>query len=294
MQQTLTLGGNTLLASGIHDSAHGPWFALVTYIIWRIVSATSCFRFNFSVKLSLTILMGVFIASMSEFGEKFFGREASWEDFFLDMCGMVSAILFIVDSKIRAGKPSDNHNPLLFTLGGLLLLTSLYPFMLVVAVRLHHKDIQPRLLGFSSYLEYAYMSTDGETRLMTAPETWFKLADKKVMRINLPDTKWPGFKLKALTSNWRSYSYLVVEIFNDSDLSLPFSISVRPDSLIDDGTIGFVRRLLLLPGANTLRIPIDDLLPNREENEWQVRTIIGYSPRSHAGRTIFLREIRLE
>lgn len=295
MQQTLTFGSNTLLSSGIHNSAHGPWFALVTYLIWRIVSATFRFRFNFVGKLSLTILIAVFIALMSEFAEKFNGKEVSWEDIFQDMCGMVSAILFIVGCKIRKGKPSENQNPVLFTLGGLLLFITLYPFFLAAAITLHHKDFQPRLLSFDSYLDYAtLLNTDGEKQLITAPETWLKFTDQKVMKIKLADTRWPGFNLKTPTSNWRTYVYLVVEIYNDSDRSLPFSISIRPDSLIDDGTISFFRRLHLLPGANSLRISIDDLLPNREEIEWQVRSIIGYTPRSFAGRTIYLREIRLE
>ena len=110
MQQTLKVGGNTLLSSGIHNSAHGPWFALVTYLIWRIVSASSIIRFNFSGKLGLTILIAVFIGLMSEFGEKIIGREASWEDFFLDMLGMISTFFFILSGKARKVKTLRKKN----------------------------------------------------------------------------------------------------------------------------------------------------------------------------------------
>ena len=294
MQQTLTFGGNTLLSSGIHNSAHGPWFALVTYLIWRIVSATFRFRFSFVVKISLTVLVAVLIAFMSEFGEKIIGREASWEDFFLDMCGMVSVILFVLSCKIRKGKRFEKQYSVLFTFACLILFFSLYPFFFAAAITLHHKNIQPRLLGFDSYLDYASMSTDGETRLMAAPEVWHKFAGQQVMKINLPEGKWPGFRLKTPTSNWSSYSCLVVEIFNDSSVPLPLKISIRPDSLTDDGTIAFYRRFELAPGENTVRVFIDDLLLLREEIEWRVRTIIVHTLPSFAGRTIFLREIRLE
>jgi hypothetical protein len=138
------------------------------------------------------------------------------------------------------------------------------------------------------------MSTDGESHLITAPEQWSRFAGQAVMRIKLPVARWPGFKLYTLASNWRSYSYLIVELFNDSDVSMPLRISIRTDSLTDDGTVGFMQRLTFVPGANTMRVSIDDLLPDRGQIDWQVRYIIVYVPRSFSGRTIYVGEIRLD
>lgn len=294
MQQTLKVGGNTLLSSGIHNSAHGPWFALITYLIWRIVSTSSAIRFNFTGKLRLTILIAIFIGFMSEFGEKVLGREASWEDFFLDMLGMISTLLFILSCTPRKSGTIKRKNSVLKTFACLLLIISLYPFIFSAAITLHHKNTPALLLGFDSFLDYATLTTVGESQLITAPKTWLKYDGQKVMRIILSKSKWPGFKLKTITSNWGSYCYLQIEIFNDSDLSLPLTISVRPDSLTDEGTVNFIGRFELLPGANTLRVSIDDLLPHQEKKEWLVRYMNVYAPRSFAGNTIYLSEIRLE
>ncbi len=294
MQQTLKVGGNTLLSSGIHNSAHGPWFALVTYLIWRILSTSSFNKFNFSGRLSLTIMIAIFIAFLSEFGEKVIGREASWEDFFLDMLGMISTLLFVLSCRPRKDETLKRKNSVLISIGCLFLFISLYPFIFSAVITLHHKNSPTLLLGFNSYQEYATITTNGESQIISAPESWLKYDGQKVMKIIFSEGKWPGFKLKTITSNWDSYSYLIIEIFNDSDLPLPLSLSIRPDSLTDEGTVNFIQRLQLLPGANTLRVSIDDLLPHRENIEWLVRYLNIYTPRSFARRTVYLKEIRLE
>lgn len=294
LQQSIDLGGDSRIARGIQNGAHGPWFACITYLIWRLVSILPTRSMGNFLTLLFTLGLAGSLALATECFQMFTGRHPSWEDFFLDMSGALASVLLITCyrySSLNVRKP-------FFLAGVVILAFSQYPFVIAATITGYVYATQPRLLGFDWFLDYATMRTESEVEIVDAPYSWSAYRHRKVLKIRFAAQTWPGIRLKEPLPDWSSYSCLVVELFNGSQQSLPLNISVRlriqSGTRNQHGTENFYQGFQLSPGVNSLRVPIDDFLPHRNIVDWRVRYLVIYTLKPFAGRTVYIGEVRLE
>ncbi|MDR4503497.1 MAG: VanZ family protein [Candidatus Scalindua sp.] len=294
LQQTIDFGGDSRIARGIQNGAHGPWFACVTYLIWRLISVIPTRSMGDFPALLFTLLLAGFLASATEYFQLFTGRQPSWEDFFLDMSGALASVHLIAWYRYSF----LNARKAFFLAGVVLLALSQYPLVIATTITGYVYAVQPRLLGFDWFLDYVTMSTESDVEIVDAPCSWSAYRDRKVLKIRFADQTWPGISLKEPLPDWSSYSHLVVELFNDSQQGLPLNISVRPRIQSrhreHHSTENFYQGFQLSPGVNSLRVPIDDFLPQRNIVDWRVRYLVIYTLEPFAGRTVYIGEVRLE
>ena len=86
-QQTLEIPGYGRLARGTQDAMHGPWFAMVTALVWILLFRPISISLGRGTAMFLLVVSVVCLAIATECLQVLTGREGSLRDVMLDMGG---------------------------------------------------------------------------------------------------------------------------------------------------------------------------------------------------------------
>ncbi len=295
LQQIAEIDGADRLSKGLQNAAHGPWFGLVTWVLWRLNNEISEKWRGGLPRLVATALVAVFFAFLSEFLQMFSARDASVWDLFFDFCGAAAVLALIHRQQVLMQGPSTpatrTRAQILFAMA-MLLLTQ-YPLMQAMYVLTWQKIYAPRLLAFDSRTEYLGLRSKDTIEVIAAPDDWQQYTGRKVLMVDLGQRQWPGISLDEPLADWSGYHTLQIDLYNPSVHPLVLHVSVRPRSLSGSGTENFHQSFRVASGGDRLLVNLDDLLPERRSMHWEVRYLVLYSTRAYAGRRIYFGEVRL-
>jgi hypothetical protein len=292
-QQTLEIPGYGRLARGTQDAMYGPWFAMVTALVWILLFRPISISLGRGTAMFLLVVSVVCLAIATECLQVLTGREGSLRDVMLDMGGAGGTVAAI-GWRQRHRNGNMIQATILSLAGITCLLWSISPMLVAATTNAYRDWMAPQLIGFESKLEYEILSTNSEVRVVPAPVTWNVYQGRSVLKVRLAQARWREIRLQETISDWSSHSVLVLDIFSATDQMTRLTVSVRPNDPLSNGTLNFLHVFQLTPGANNLRVPIDRLLPDRDTHTWLVRDVGLYSNRSHAGQVVYIGQIGLE
>ncbi len=273
VQQFAVVPGSGRIAGGLQNAAHGPWFALVTYLVWRVVRG----RFSPPRALIATALVAFGLALITEALQILTGGDAQWADVAFDMLGACAALTFVAGRTQALPRVAS-----LWTAGCLLLLT-LTPAMTALAITAHRNAIFPELVALDAPFYGGLLNANSRIEVVEAPAGWQNPG--RVLAIEFADTRWPGVSLPEPVSDWSAFAALEVELFTEREVEM--HVSVR---LADAPTDHVYRTFQLRGGPARLTLPIAELFDARRA---RVTDVVIYSTRQYAGQTVYLGRVAL-
>lgn len=256
-QQFAGISGGGRVAAGLQNAAHGPWFAVVTYLLHivlvRVMDRPSLW-FTFGVALTLAVLTEAF--------QLVTARDAQWLDVAFDMLGAGAAIAFIAGrSGIAAG----------------LVFVSLAPAFAAVAIQLYRDALFPNLLPIEAPWRFGLLDANSPVAVTSAPPS--------MLKVTFADTTWPGVTLPEPVPDWSGYETLEVNVL--APVAVPLTISIR---LANADVDHVYRTFELAAGESTIRMPITELF---DVDSVRVTSVVIYSTRPYTGYSVYLARVAL-
>jgi hypothetical protein len=274
-QQFLAVSGTGRLSNGLQNAAHGPWFALVTWLLLQFTSRrTRGWR-----TVIATAMICASLAMMTEAMQRYTGGDPSWGDISYDLIGATAALLAWCGHRQLLARRSSYGAAIL------LLMVTPTPFLQALATESRRVAIAPELVRFDSPLDGALISANSPTKVVAAPDGW--AVAPEVLKISLADEMWPGIHLDEPIADWRPYTALAVDVYVEGTQSLPVHISVR----LDNAPVAHVYRTFdCAAGPCSMLLPLAGLF---DRDTARVNAVVIYSTRDFAGRTIYLGRVAL-
>jgi hypothetical protein len=265
-QQFLEVPGDGRLVRGLENALHGPWFALVTWLLQLTLVRVAKREAN-AATLLVGFTLALVLALASEAVQLSQGRNASLGDVLLDMVGATAGLA------LWAAAAGMVRWRAAMSLAILMLTLSSAPLLGALAVRSYQSYLAPTLVRFDQ-----------------APAAWLYHSNSAavvvdgLLVVRLADTRWPGITLPEPIADWRGYQRLVVEL--ELDEALDLSVSVRLA-----GRDHVYRNTALLPGPQVLSLDLPTMFDVEQE---RVTAVVIYSHPVFSGRTLRIRRVRLE
>jgi VanZ family protein len=220
-------------------------------------------------------------------------RNASWSDLARDAAG-AGAFLMLREALARRDRPSAASRRLNLARGAAaltgvaLLAAASTTFARTVALYAERNHAMPTLFALDgSWWERALI---GEEHGRLRPGTG-------LARLDLEPAGYPGLSFDEPYPDWRGYRTLVLTIVSDLEAPLPMAIRVHDAPHNQRFGDRFNRRLLVQPGENTFRVPIDEIRRaprGREMDLARIRGIMIFTRDLDHATHVYLGPLRLE
>jgi len=274
-QQFLAVPGSGRLSSGLQNSVHGPWFAVVTWLLLRFAAR----RTSGWLTVTATAILCVVLAIATEAMQIYTGGDPSWGDVGYDLIGATAALL------VWCGRGQLLPRRSSYGAAVFLLMVTPTPFLQALATEWRRTSITPDLVRFDSPLDGALIGANSPNEVVAAPVDW--PVGPNVLKIILADTTWPGVHLDEPIADWRPYTALAVDVYVAGTQPLPIHVSVR----LDNAPVAHVYRTFeCAAGPCSMRLPLAGLF---DRDAARVNAVVIYSSRDFAGRTIYLGRVAL-
>ena len=308
----------------LFDAGHAPLFGVIALVVRRLVSRAD----RSSGRVRVTAIAFVATLALAAAGEVFqlfqASREVSLADFLRGGAG-AGAFLLLAAAADRGREAGST--PRRTTAGRLLaVLTAMVLLAATVgelaftsAIYFARRRAFPTLFALDgSWWERRLIAT-GRNNLTpgrapaaidSAPDAadatpgasgaaagTVGAAAAQLTRLDLRPGLYPGLTFDEPYPDWRGYQRLVFTVV--SDLSAPLELTIRVHDARHDQRYAdrFNRRLTIVPGANRIAIPIDDIrrAPDRREMDLgRIRGIVLFAYRLRQPAHLYLGPLRLE
>ncbi len=236
----------TGLPNNLQNLLHFPSFALL------FLSLRWIFRHDRSARADLSVAVAALaLGSLIEILQPFFGRNASWLDISLDMAGIGTGYIIW---RIANGT-LIRHWLLLCAL----IAAVVFAQPLQLYAQWQREQAFPDLLDFDRGTLTGFVEVQGaaELSVVDAPRNW-RDNRTRVGLLKVTSGPWPGIYLRPPVADWRQYDAISFQIY--SPYSQPLTVSLRIDDRhYDGGGDNFERKYAIVPGLNTLRIPLNEV-----------------------------------
>ncbi len=272
VQQFAVVPGNGRVAAGLHNAAHGPWFAVVTYLFYRIVSP----RLTIGVALGATMAIAVVVALATEAVQLTTGRNAEWSDVAFDLLGACAALT------IAAGRAGLLKASAAAVSAATLLAVSISPAIVALGIQAHRNAIFPALVDVGVPWQGGLLRSNGESRRIAPPPDW---PQARVLEVELAGVDWPGVSLWEPVADWSAYDALAIDVYARQPMTMHVSIRLA-DAEVDH----VYRTFVLAAGPHRLTLPLE---PMFDPQATTVTALVIYSTRAYAGGVFLLGDVRL-
>ena len=263
-QQTLTVPGNTLLGSTIHNAMHVPWSAFVTFLLWRLTG-----QWHYAVIIALAIGIG------SEGAQFFTGRTASLTDVWSDVLGisLATAVYTLYRSSLWRTR--------LLACAAIMMVTAytLWPIVMVYMSRSWLMQHVPVIFDASDLRGYYLAEITADYQRVNGASSG--------LRISLTDKPWSGVHLRELPGPEIVLQHLVLDLTVEGDAPLRLGTSMLYWETPEPGWFDHQ----LQPGHQELVIPVEKLDGRYPFRYGLDLYIYGYG--EQAGRSFILHRVYL-
>ena len=251
LQQIIPSEGTAQLSVALRNSAHTPWFFLVTLLIWNLWNAKK----PLLSRVWLTLLTAQIVSMVSEGVQMFTSRHASWSDIAFNLAGAAAAIAVCLYYELRKKQKASNLLLFLPAFACLLILSGIYGVLKVLMVDFHASRIFPELVDFTNPA-FIELKVRAERYHGTSDQQQKMFTDS--FTINLPEKyRYPGLTLIEPFPDWDGYQWLEFEVTLEKidRMNMAVRVSVKENSGLE-----YIKPVILYPGYNLVRIPINQLL----------------------------------
>ena len=282
-----------LWAQVLYNSLHVPVFGFIALSIY--VATTARERWDFRKRALITFAAVFALSILSEAAQIPGPRDASLQDLVSDWLGATAALLFAL--AFDSGGEIKRRNKIAAAIAGTAILIFALSSLIVVSAAYAERSHQhPVLVSFSARFGHYFRRMQNASLVVLRDEKYGQLSGQ----ITLNEGAWPGIIFHDIWPDWRDYSALLVEFHLDGDKPLDVNIRIHDQ----DHRLGeqpyddrFNKAIRLLPGHNTLLIPLEEIRDapaKRKMDLSQIHEIIIFGTRNEAGRAFQILEIRLQ
>lgn len=244
--------GEELWAAELTDFGHGPAFALLTVLLFRLLRAQPAWRFPVLVEYVAVIFVALALGAIVELLQGMIGRDESFDDLVRDAQGTLAAVGFLamLDPKLQG---VGVHRGV--RLAGLLLGVAgtamlVWPALATGLAHLDRSRSFPTLLDFERPTSTHFVQPLGgaSIRWTRLPPAFAKPEGPTyALHVATTDRSWWGLMLREPLPDWRHYQRLAVTIANPSPQPLTLELRVHDLAARSDSDTPFATRLEIPP-----------------------------------------------
>lgn len=286
----------------VHLDTNSRWFQptwnfghVVVFFVWNALIILGGFVQRLNVVRAITVLLvvTVILGGGIELIQLWSGRSASWGDLCLDVAGCCAANLILLWHKI----PRLNLGYKLFRIGfssatAFFILLAFFPYVKILW------DIKNSRAQFPVLFDNSTAFQDTRFFGSALRETVYRKCNRR-LKITLDVQPYPKVSSASMLGDWRGYDGLHIDLYlegNDNyllHLYVVDSESLKPGFEYSDR---FEYKHILLPGKNTIRIPMNTIInapPGRQLDISDIQEFSLYGMHPTKERVIYLDKIML-
>lgn len=287
--------GTGRAGAAVHDSAHAPGFACVTFVLLILLKRYRA-RPLALADYGTAFVLGAGLGLATEIVQRFMGGDSSWLDLLSDAIGAAVAcgVFASFDRRISIGMRVG-----LATAAVAALVLHSVQFVRVGVAFAHREQDFPIL--FDAANRRAELFVVGRRSIVSytiLPAALAKRPSEPSLRVQLVPGLFPGVAVEEPYPDWSRYTLLKLDLANPEER--PFELQLRVHDQVHnwDSDDRFQEKVRLAPNARTIvTIPIEDIARAPRHRRMDTRSIADlrlYTDRRDAGRTFYVTRVWLE
>jgi VanZ family protein len=273
--------------NSVGDMLHVPLFACLSFVLFRLVHQR--FPRATAGAAAMTWVLSVAVAALTELMQVMTGRTASGHDLFADVCGVTTGVL----AAAAVASATRRWRILLIAVAACAMGIAIVRPARVLMDIVRQRTEMPVLGSFERA---------GETSRWVAKESRLERASVHAsagtwcLKVDLQPGTYPGASLPLVPPDWSAYDELVTDIWLEGPEPLRIIVKVTDRAHNNEHDDRFQRAFLLVPGANTIRVPLVDIetAPRHRLLDLQrVATLSYFATRLPSPRNLYLDNIHL-
>lgn len=300
----VALPHDTRASAVLQDFMHGPVFALVAVVAWRVLRTRTSTRNRSTGQLyALALAISALLGGVTELLQIPGARDASVHDWLADLVGAVTGL---AAQAYFAGSRTGRHRRRLLAavtaLAGCAVL--LAPAVQATLAYGNRWLRFPEVAGARSmplgHLDTYFLSgMAARVSIKPLPDPWHRESRETSLEVVLGPVTWPGLALEEPYPDWRGYQTLLVDLTNPQDQPLEFTLRIHDrhhNNQLDDRFNGV---LTVAPHSRqVVRIPLSDVQRAPTGRSMDMERIAGLilfrtSP-GQEGQTVYVTRMVLE
>ncbi len=230
------------------NCSHTLLFAVLAFIIYRQIKATKYFS-NFFAIYFIVLLVGASLGALTELLQNFVQRDASLNDFYRDILGLLAGLCLIAVTDLKAVQHKKLVIVLLITLSGSLILTGVSPLIRLSWRYVEKYNAFPVILSFDAAWSESF--------------------------IHFNRKAYPGISIIEPESDWTNYHALRLDVFSTAEKTILLTIRVHDDKHNQDFSDRFNVKLQMRPGMNRVEIPLSQIASGPDNRKLDLANIAG-------------------
>ena len=262
--------GEAMWAADLTNFAHGPAFAVVTVLLFKVLRRGPTRQSPVLPEYLLVALMALALGALVELVQGRIGRDASFDDLVRDAQGTLGALGFmmLLDPKLRGSKRlrRARYAGLLLALTGVALL--MWPLIVSGLAYRDREQNFPVLVDFdrpsSTYFLHPLAGVKLQRRRLP-PTLAGHAQESHALWVKARPGSWWGLTLREPVPDWRHFERLAITVANPSPEVLQLELRVY-DLVRKDGTdVRFTTTLEIPPLSwRTNLVPLASMKVNSE------------------------------
>ncbi len=270
LQQLVALGSATPLLIALHNSAHLPWFALITWLVCLIVQP------KHRQDLWRLMMFLVLLAVSSEVLQIFSKRDFSVLDIMANLSGATLVLLFYTRIKVR------------LVLAFCCVLIGLHPLIITSVAYWERAVVRPEFLPVNAVFLDNLLLKKSQLEPAVAPNTCGSLEGQPVHKLTFTDRSWPNIRMMDVMADWSDYQYLSLNLCNPNFDMATIWLSVHPE---EKNEPVFYKEFSIFWGHNRVNIPINAMFHGQTVRVQDVKL---YAHERENGRVLYVESVSLK
>jgi hypothetical protein len=298
-----TVTATSFLWRALNNFGHVPLFGAVALLIWAMFLNLPGIRTRGRTTIYLlTFASALLLAAGSEGMQVHGPRDADFWDFARDVAGGLCALALLAsfDGALREQAPWKRRNFRRMVRAGvaILLLIAFIPVAIWLESYRRRSAQMPMLMRFDSGWELKFVDANGAwLELVPTPGGWVEMERERVGKVSFSALRFPGMIFREPYPDWTPYSYFSLDLY--SELSHPADIVLRIDDAYADQYVEdrFNLRMTLQPGANLIRIPLEEVRTaplKRTMDLSAIKMMVLFAVRPEEPIAIYVADMKLE
>jgi hypothetical protein len=294
-------GKGSILWQEIYNSGHGLLFAAIALVFLALSRVWLGGRVRERGAHYLVALVAVIVAGAgTEILQSFFGRSAEWADFgrdFLGGSGALGVAATFDDGARDMIAHARSRATRIYAVCGLLVCFATVP--MVYVAHAHRDEVFPRIAAFDSYWGSWFVHTrDADTDLVARPAAWTRTGGERVTRaVYGTDDTYPNVEIIEPAPDWSRHTSLVVAVYSPQTAPIELKIRIHDRHHDDSFADRFNGTYQLAPGANQIRIPLEEVrrAPHgRAMDMTAIESVVLFLAEPKQTTTLYFADLRLE
>ena len=270
VQQYPTPEQQTRMGRALHNSAHTPWFFLLSLLLWFALGYVK--KINKKQRVKVFVLIALGLALATEAVQLLTPRQASWSDVLANLGGATAAMLLLWARSYWL-REKTAWALALAVLSLLIILTGFWGVADILLLRAQQQAQAPVLVDFSNSTERIMRTVRGSWQRVSGVPAWAGFQSRQVAHISITgQSRYPGLTLREPLADWTGYQYLLFDGYLPGEA--PLDLDIRLETFTDRG-LAYIHSIQLAPGENSVEIPIA-VLQGQTNGPENVKTLFIY------------------